>query len=161
MSGLWGRVKLSPLFQKDIEKLRSVRNRERKWFINGGLITGEAQITWYDGYRGNPGDYMFTVSELANPEVFIGAAAIYNVDEEHKRAEFGRLIIDKTLAAGKGLGYDATVCACNIGFEQLGLAEIYLEVLSDNISALKTYIKAGFSETGSESGIIYMSKPAI
>ena len=87
---------------------------------------------------------MFRVSPRERPEQFIGAVALYDIDGETRQAEFGRLMIDREAAGRRGLGYDATVCACEFGFARLGLQRIYLDVYADNIAAVKTYEKAGF-----------------
>ena len=53
---------------------------------------------------------------------------------------------DETKVLEKGIGFQITKCCCDIGFEKLGMNMIYLEVFSDNIPALKTYLKVGFIE---------------
>ena len=67
-----------------------------------------------------------------------------DINIKEKTAAFGRLIIDHKAAGEGGMGFDATVAACKIGFEQLGLRELHLEVLTDNGKAIRTYQKAGF-----------------
>jgi RimJ/RimL family protein N-acetyltransferase len=149
---------LRPLEREDIEPLRILRNRpeNRKWFKNCTEIPKEEQIKWYEKYMKKEGDYMFAIVECNTPKEFIGAVALYEVDTITQSGEFGRIIIDKEKASRSGLGYDATVGACQIGFEQLCLRTITLEVFSDNISAIRTYEKAGFVACKKTSTIIYM-----
>ncbi|MGX8127565.1 GNAT family N-acetyltransferase [Clostridioides difficile] len=154
------RVKLKPLELEDIEKLRILRNKNREYFIYSDEISGLNQIKWFYKYKTKEFDYMFKIEEINNPNKFIGAVAIYNVEMKNCTGEFGRLIIDSHATNSKGLGYEATICACKIGFDELKLNKINLEVFSDNIKALKTYIKAGFKEIKREKlnnrEIIYM-----
>lgn len=146
----WGKVKIKSLEKGDIENLRILRNKQRNWFIYSEEITNEDQIKWFESYKINKNDYMFSIHPINEQDRFIGAVALYEINEESKTAEFGRLLIDKEAVKKKGLGYDATMCACSIGFEQLGLNKILLEVFEENISAIKTYQKAGFDFTNSQ-----------
>ena len=149
-------VILQPLEEKDIEPLRLLRNCERKWFNNSEEIDRETQQLWFKKYLQTENDYMFSVSEVKRPDLFIGAVALYNFNNEEQTCEFGRIVIDGDAATEKGLGFDTTVCACKIGFEQLGLQKIVLEVLSDNIRAVKTYHKAGFLIYGEANRMLKM-----
>lgn len=146
------KVCITPLYEQDIEALRQLRNRidNRKWFINSNEIDKECQIKWFENYKIKKNEYMFSIHPISQQDRFIGAVALYGINKESKTAEFGRLIIDKESVEEKGLGYDATMCACSIGFEQLGLNKILLEVFEENISAIKTYQKAGFDFINSD-----------
>lgn len=138
------RVVLRPLQHRDVEALRILRNGERKWFIYSEEIDQKTQQLWFKNYLQTENDYMFSVSEVQRPDLFIGAVALYNFNNEEKTCEFGRIVINSDTATERGLGLDTTVCACKIGFKQLGLQKIVLEVFSNNIRAVKTYQKAGF-----------------
>lgn len=146
----YNRVMLGPLKIENIESLRILRNKQRNWFIYSEELTKEDQIKWFENYNLKKNDYMFSIHPINQQDRFIGAVALYGINEESKTAEFGRLIIDKETAKEKGLGYDATMCACTIGFEQIGLNKILLEVFEENISAIKTYQKACFDFIKSE-----------
>lgn len=150
------RVVLVPLQHRDVEALRILRNGERKWFIYSEEIDRETQQLWFEKYLQTENDYMFSVSEVKRPDFFIGAAALYNFNDDKKTCEFGRIVIDRDAATEKGLGLDTTICACKIGFEQLGMQKIVLEVFSDNIRAVKTYQKAGFITHCEANGILKM-----
>ena len=156
LNAQYGRILLLPIEHKDIEFLRLLRNRERKWFVYSEEISEKAQEEWFARYRTVINDYMFSIYRKDNAGSTVGFAALYHVDEIKKTGEFGRIIIDKEKASERGLGYDSTVCACLIGFEQLHLDKIMLEVFSNNISAIKTYEKAGFVSCKENNSIIYM-----
>jgi len=152
LSNKYGRVMLGPLKYCHIESLRNLRNRERKWFIYSDEIDCKTQRLWFEKYLKTENDYFFSVSEIKRPDFFIGAVALYNFINDGKACEFGRIVIDRDATTEKGLGFDTTVCACRIGFEQLGVQKIMLEVFSDNISAMKTYLRAGFIVNEKEYG---------
>lgn len=140
----YGRVKLCPLSQDDAEKMRILRNQNSSRFFDTNIITQEQQRKWYELYLSNEYDYMFSVY-LVKSEQWVGAVSIYNVDSEKKEAEFGRLLIDKQNVTEKGLGLDTTLAACQFAFDKLGLNTVFLEVMQDNIAAVKTYERAAFS----------------
>ena len=141
-------IVLKSLEQKNIEDLRILRNKKenRKCFIYQNEITKEEQEKWYKNYLKKENDIMFSAFINGVLEKPIGYAALYDIDKNSKKCEFGRIIVDKSRVSKKGIGYQITKCLCEIGFEKLGLEMIYLEVFSDNIPAIKTYLKVGFVE---------------
>ena len=155
-------IVLKPLERKNIEDLRNLRNKEenRKCFIYQKEITKEEQENWYKKYSEKEEDVMFSAFLKENREYPVGFAALYDIDKNNKKCEFGRIIVDKSKVTKKGIGYQITKCLCDIGFQDLELDMIYLEVFSDNIPALKTYLKVGFIEKNryqkDDKEIIYM-----
>ena len=145
--GKYDKIILEPLKKEDIEDLRLLRNKKenRECFIYQKEISKEEQEKWFDKYLEKETDIMFVVS-LKEDQRPIGYVALYDINDEKKTCEFGRIIVDKTKVLEKGMGFQITKCCCDIGFEKLGMNMIYLEVFSDNIPALKTYLKVGFIE---------------
>ncbi|MER0280815.1 GNAT family protein [Clostridioides difficile] len=145
------RVKIRPLEGNDIESLRDLRNKKhnRVWFIDSNKVSSSDQKKWFESYKHKKNDFMFIVEEIINEGIIIGSVALYNINEEMLSGEFGRLIIDGDTAQS-GLGYDATMGACIIGFEKLGLEKINLEVYKSNLRAIKIYKKIGFIELEDE-----------
>lgn len=135
-------IKLEPLTEDLIEKMRILRNKNRECFIFSNIITEEEQKVWFMNYQSTIGDIMFSIIRKYDNK-FIGALGLYNLID--KEAEFGRLMLDKEIIKEKGYGYEAVICTCKIGFEQLNLERIVLEVFEDNLPAYKTYLKAGFN----------------
>lgn len=154
------RVILKPLSLADAEKMRQIRNQNRTRFFDAKEISAESQQKWYNHYIAAKNDYMFSVY-LKDPDVWVGAVGIYHVDLQEKSAEFGRLLIHSENI--RGLGLDATLAACKFAFEQLKIKKIYLEVYANNISAIRTYERAGFQlcenrSTENSVSILYMEK---
>lgn len=155
LKGEYKRVFLTPLSLADSELLLILRNKNREWFFCKKEISREKQAEWYRAYLNRTDDFMFSIHHKKSG-VWIGAAALYRVDRMRRLAEFGRLVVDGKRVHEKGLGLDATVCLCNLGFETLGLSKITLEVYQNNIPALKTYAKAGFTVVASDCNRISM-----
>lgn len=148
-SAQYQRIRLSPLQKDETEALRILRNQKRNWFVFGDIISPQQQSIWFEKYLKRPDDCMFSAYHAESGK-WVGAVALYHISPNRHSAEFGRLLVDGTRVGEKGLGVDATVCACKIGFEQMGLEEITLEVFADNPAAIKTYRRAGFLQTGEE-----------
>jgi RimJ/RimL family protein N-acetyltransferase len=88
----------------------------------------------------------------------IGQVAIYNIDWDSGTAELGRLMLGEPAAAGRGLAREATNAVVALALERLGLQEIYLEVIPDNVRAIKVYEVCGFEVTRSSEKAVRMSK---
>ena len=144
ISGSFGAISIQPLRLGEIETLRLIRNREeiRACFFCSSIISAEEQQTWYAGYLKEPNDYMFSIFSKKTGD-WIGAAALYNVDEAKGQAEFGRLLITPDCKE-RGLGKATVRGVCSIGFAQLGLGSIYLEVFEANRPAFTCYTHVGF-----------------
>lgn len=144
------RIILKPLEQEDIESLRILRNRERQYFATQQEIAKEGQEKWYQSYLKKEDDIMFKIVKKENPEEFIGAIALYDINPENKTAEFGRTLVDKTKAPEKGIGTDATKAVCLFGFDIINVEKIVGEALKTNKRILKVYDRAGFAIVGEE-----------
>lgn len=145
LGGEYGKVLLGPLDDEDCEKLRVLRNRDDKrfCFFFSDIIEPEAQRDWYERYLTQTDDFTFSVFSKKTGE-WIGAAALYNVDRENGAAEFGRLLIDNAKRSERGLGKSTVYGVCAIGFSQLGLNTIFLEVYEKNMAARAVYDFVGF-----------------
>ncbi len=139
---------LRPIEKEDVDRVRKWRNKEsiRKSFLYQAIISSSEQYQWYQSYLEKEDDIMFIIEFRDMP---IGAVALYHIDLINKEAEFGRLMIGEESARGNQIGYKTTKLVCEFGFEKLNLAQIKLEVFSDNPYAKKHYIHAGFEEAES------------
>jgi len=73
----------------------------------------------------------------------IGNIKLEPIDFENKKATLGILIGDKEYW-GKGIGTEAVKLLVNWSFDNLGLEEVNLGVISENKAAINVYTKAGF-----------------
>lgn len=147
-------ILLKPLLDSDIEYLRILRNKEKKYFFTQSEITKEMQNIWYQKYLDRDDDIMFKIVKEKEPEVFIGAVALYKIDKVNKISEFGRIVVDKELAPEKGVGLMATKAICRFGFECLNLNRIKCEAFKFNERIIKVYKRAGFYIVDEEADII-------
>ena len=76
----------------------------------------------------------------------VGSLSIYDIKDG--RAEIGKIQIGDQEAHGKGIGRTSLVIAMKIGFELLGLYEIYASVHQDNIAARTNDLRIGFKIVG-------------
>ena len=141
---------LKPLLSSDLEELRVLRNKEKNFFATQDEITKEMQEKWYQRYLGKNDDIMFKIVKKTEPEAFIGAIALYDIDQKEKTSECGRTVVDKGLAPEKGIGLMATKAVCLFGFEQLGLKKIVGGVLKSNERIIKVDTRAGFYIVGED-----------
>ena len=157
-----GRIRLRLLEEEDLPWTLAWRNQDRvrRWFFCNERLTPEQHAGWFARYQQRDDDFVFIIEEASGGWQPIGQVAIYNVDWLAGRGEFGRLMIGEADAAGRGLAREATTAAVALAFEQLGLREIYLEVLSSNLRAIKVYEACGFEVTGSTEKAVRMSKRA-
>ena len=156
------RIILKPLSTSDAEQMRILRNQNSNCFFNQSHISKKKQIGWYQTYLVTQDDYMFSAF-LTTTNQWVGAVGIYHVDRLNARCEFGRLMIDQSATAERGLGVDTTLAACQFAFHQLDLSTVFLEVFQDNLAAVRTYKRAGFQVCGTrlndeEKTILYMEK---
>lgn len=76
----------------------------------------------------------------------IGTISLKNIDFLHRKAEYAISVRGKW--HGSGVAKKATEILVKYAFEELKLHKIYLNVLSDNIRAIKFYEKCGFQFEG-------------
>lgn len=141
------RIILRSLNREDSERYRVLRNQEenRKCFFTNAIISEEDQQKWFERYYMDHDEYMFSIYER-NSERYLGAVALYHIDAVNKRAEIGRIIVDRSVAAGKGYGRDAIRCMVEWGRENLGIKTFYAQIYKDNLPSTKAFLGCGFVE---------------
>lgn len=146
--GCYKNVELKPLIEDNIENLRIWRNNaeQTKFLRKIGVITPEMQKCWFENYLDNERDITFGIYETDELNRLVGSLSIYDI--EGNRAEIGKIQIGDSEAHGRGIGRISLVIAMKIGFELLGLEEIYASVHQDNIAARSNDLKIGFKIVG-------------
>src|SRR2546421_2333666 len=150
-----GRVRLRLLEESDLPTTLSWRNQDRvrKWFLDSDVITAEVHQEWFRQYVNRDDDFVFIIEETRDLMRPIGQLAIYNIDPVKRRAEFGRMVIGEPDALLKGLAKEATMLACEIAFETLGLNELEAFIKSANAMSHAALSSVGFHETGEQDGM--------
>lgn len=143
----YNNLTLRPLEYQDIEQLRIWRNDRAlcKYLRDIPEITPEMQKAWYISYINDKHSVFFAIVD-DETNTMVGSMAIYNICEA--TAEIGKIFVGDRAARGKHVGYHAIVMAMIIGIEKIGIKRFMLECHADNIPALKSYCRAGFSEIG-------------
>lgn len=77
---------------------------------------------------------------------YLGTISLKKIDMTDFNAEYAIVLREK--AIGKDIAKDATNALLNIAFNEIGLQKVYLNVLSDNIRAIKFYEKMLFKYEG-------------
>lgn len=83
-----------------------------------------------------------------------GTISLKNIDLFNKNAEYA--IVIRRGMISKGAAKEATNLILNIAFNELQLHKVYLNVLEDNIRAIKFYEKIGFQLEGEFKEHLYL-----
>lgn len=112
---------------------------------------------WFDDMLARQGKdaYHFVICLLTD-ERPIGTAGLFAIDHLNGNAGFG-IMIGESALRGRGNGTDALDAICDFGFGELRLERIWLDVLTGNERARRSYEKAGFSVEGTLRHAYYRS----
>ena len=155
------RVRLRLLTAADLSLTRAWRNQDhiRKWFLSSRVISPEQHAAWFSAYADTDTDFVFIIDEWnETAELYkpVGQIALYHIEWQRRRAEYGRLMIGEPHATRCGLATQATQLLLSYAFQQLGLEEIWLETFSHNTTAIGLYQACGFRHTATHKGVSTM-----
>lgn len=143
------KVVLRPLEEGDTANIVRWRNEDevRRNLFSQALLTEEQHLRYFRSVVqcGRCKQYVIVLND--EPPTDIGTVFLKNIDLGQKQAEFG-IFIGERSCRGRNLSLPATDAILEIAFEELGLDRVYLSVIGDNISAIKTYRRVGFREYG-------------
>ena len=146
------KVSLRKITLQDTANIVKWRNSDdvRKNLFTQDDLTAEMHINWFHSKveTGLCAQYIIVVEDETGTHD-IGTTFIKGIDNEKKEGEFG-IFIGESSFRGKHIASNATSEMIRIGFEQIGLNNIYLSVFEDNIAAIKAYEKVGFTKYGNE-----------
>lgn len=139
------RVQLRPITMEDTANIIFWRNQlfVRQNFIYQKPFTVESHHQWFHTMIETGKAIQFIVVRK-DTQTDIGSVYFHNINEEHHNAEFGIFLGDFG-SLHQGYGTEACRLACGYGFEVMGWHKIFLRVLATNMSAIRSYEKAGFS----------------
>lgn len=125
--------------------------------VNRFLVTKSSTIEGLRDYitkKSMQPDVLFSGIFLKENDKHIGTMTLRGIDFGSGKATIAMMIGDKNYW-GKGLIGEAMRLLISYSFEKLGLKEINLGVVSQNVSAIRAYEKMGFVETGRKLGVKY------
>lgn len=137
---------LKPIEVEDTDDIIKWRNSDvvRHKFLDQNDFTREGHLKWLSErvMTGQVAQFIICVKPENCP---VGSAFLRDIDYKNKKAEFG-IFIGEDFARGRGIGTKTAKLIIRHGFETLKLHKIFLRVLADNINAVKSYKKAGFTQ---------------
>jgi len=150
-------VRLRLLTEADLPLTLAWRNRPeiRRWFFDSAELTWEQHRSWFEKYAVRDDDFVFIIEDVQTDQP-VGQVALYHIDWEARRCEYGRLMVGEGAARGKGYAKTATRLVCLLGFETLRMDGIYLEVFEHNSAARAVYTACGFQLDRLQDGVAYM-----
>jgi RimJ/RimL family protein N-acetyltransferase len=125
-------MRLRLLEQRDLERVRELRNRNRSWFFDDAEITAEQQQRWFESLPGRPLRFYVIEEDGA-------VAGTISVTETREGNEIGNLILDEAYR-GRGLMTQAVARLT----EQPG--RYFSRVKTDNAASVGVFLRAGFTE---------------
>lgn len=118
--------------------------RVKNNFLFQGEITEAVHIQWMETKVASGQVIQFIILENDDGSFRpIGSVYFRDINQEEKSAEYG-IFIGEDDAVGKSYGTQIAKWAIEYAHEEIGISDIILRVLADNISAIKSYEKAGF-----------------
>ena len=141
-------ISLRPITQQDTADIVRWRNNPAvlQNFIDQQPITEQSHNAWLQSRVQTGQVYQFIIVENSTGRS-VGSVFLRDISPVHKHCEYGVFIGEDT-ARGKGYGTQACRLACGFAFEQLLMQRVFLRVLAQNIGAVRSYEKAGFTQEG-------------
>lgn len=148
ISAEYKHVRLRPLNEGDLEKLRTWRNDPQlSIFLRKiGMITQEMQMNWFKKDCEDNTTVTFAIEEIGELNRIVGSVSLYDINEN--TAEVGKIVVGDLEARGKKVGYYALLLAMYVGCERFGLESYLCEVNEDNKPSFINKTKAGFTVIG-------------
>lgn len=110
-------------------------------YLHGGAANTSQQLDWLARYYERAGDYYFVVErrDTQSPE---GLIALYDLDTQTQRAEWGRWILKpQSLAA-----VESAWLIYRAAFEVLGLQGVYCRTVADNQAVVSFHDSCGLTD---------------
>lgn len=101
---------------------------------------------YYENAKNDPKRILFAICDKETGQ-HIGNASLGDLHWVHRRASFGIIIGEKAFW-GRGYGTEVARLIIEYGFRRLNLHSIYLGVLANHTSAIRSYEKVGFQRDG-------------
>ncbi len=143
-------IYLRALEMSDLDFLYALENNTNLWEISGTITPYSKQVLRL--YLENSYKDIYEVKQLrlcvcATNNTVLGLIDLFDFDPKNKRAGLGIVILQEE-ERNKGVGFDAVKTLCNYAFSTLGLHQIFVNVLEDNLASLHLFKKIGFTQVG-------------
>lgn len=143
-------IYLRKMEYSDTENIVKWRNSDfvREHFIYQELFTKESHENWIKNMvdTGKVDQLIICIKGVEGADdVPVGSVYIRDIDRTHNKAEYG-IFIGEESARGKGIGSMTAALMIEYCFKQLKLHRLFLRVFADNVQAIRSYEKAGFTK---------------
>jgi len=142
------KIKIRPIKKSDTDNIIKWRNDPNvlKYFIYQEPITKKIHLNWLKTQVKTKKVYQFIIHDIEDNRD-IGSVYLRDVDLKNSKAEFG-IFIGEDSARGKGFGTLATQKILDFAFKKVKLNKIFLRVFAENLNAIASYKKSGFTQEG-------------
>lgn len=145
-----GLVALRPLEPSDLERTLKWHNDPKLYENLEGTfrpVSRQAEAEWLQRVSGWAADALNWAICVTENGQHIGNIYLKNIDWVSRHGEL-HIFLGEEAQRGKGYGAAAVRLLVGYATGQLGLRRIHLQVLSDNIRAIRVYEKCGFVKEG-------------
>lgn len=148
MSGVESLVELRALRDEDSDALFKWINDRATVVFNAPFreVARTDHERWFTNVRQDPSLRIFGIAERATG-LLVGSCQLLNISNVHRSADL-QIRIGEPGARDRGLGTHAVRALLDIGWFELGLHRIALTVRADNLRAIRSYEKCGFTREG-------------
>lgn len=142
------KVVLRPIMASDTPLIVRWRNNPsvRKNFIFRETFTDDMHNYWLETKVRSREVVQYIIEERQTGQS-VGSVYLRDINLVNCSAEYG-IFIGEDTARGKGLGTETAKLFLDFAFGKLGLHRVSLRVLSGNVGAERSYLKAGFVREG-------------
>jgi len=102
-------------------------------------------VGWWQKAREEGSGYYFAVETLESGE-YVGSCGLSGIAQPHRRAGLGYWI--RTPCTGRGYGTEAAGLVTQLGFAELDLNRVEMEIAVQNAASLRIAEKLGFTREG-------------
>ncbi len=151
------RVELRPLDPANIPLVISwlTDPEVNRYMLSGhDPITVEDEVAWYGRMAASDTDLVVQI-HIRETGAYIGNIGMHHVDTNHRGAEIGIMIGDKS-EWSRGYGRDAMIALLRFAFGDLGLHRVVLRCHPDNERGVAAYRAVGFTEVGHEREAVFI-----
>jgi RimJ/RimL family protein N-acetyltransferase len=131
---------------EDSEFIASLRSMPatNKFLSNEGKISIEQQNKWLTNFLQTNNAYYFIIKDIKTKNK-TGTISLYNINEDERKAEFGRYICVNNVNA-----IESELMLLKFAFNMLNLKELYCRTAEENIKVWNQHYKYGFEDNGFE-----------
>jgi RimJ/RimL family protein N-acetyltransferase len=119
-------------------------------------LTTEGEQLWLEQLTEQNPTHVILAIRLKDSLRLVGNCSLFKIDPVHRSACLGIVIGEKSQWS-KGYGTEATRIIMDVGFRDLNLHRIYLDVHDFNARAIRCYQKLGFVKEGEFRQAIYIN----